>query len=95
MYHFLPLKRLRRPQSIEKEIIELENIKRNTPLLNHYDTPQPLNHQRKIENVHLNESGYCLDNFLQEEIGFLKKELNNKQNIIDNLIITKWYNHKA
>ena len=31
-------------------------------------------------------SAYCLDNFLQEEIGSLRKELDNKQKIIDNLI---------
>ena len=55
-------------------------------LLNHYDTPQPCNHERKIESTHLNKSAYCLDNFLQEEISFLRKELDNKQNVIDNLI---------
>ena len=55
-------------------------------LLNHYDTPQPCNHEKKIENAHLNKSAYCLDNFLQEEISFLRKELDNKQNVTDNLI---------
>ena len=55
-------------------------------LLNHYDTPQPCNHEKKIENAHLNKSAYCLDNFLQEEISFLRKELDNKQKVIDNLI---------
>ena len=34
----------------------------------------------------MNKSTYCLDKFLQEEIGFLRKELDNKQNIVDNLI---------
>ena len=34
----------------------------------------------------MNKSIYCLDKFLQEEIGFLSKELHNKQKIIDNLI---------
>ena len=58
----------------------------NTPLLNHHDTRQPRNHQRKIENVHLKKSTYCLDKFLQDKIGFLKKKLYNKQKIIDNLI---------
>ena len=27
-----------------------------------------------------------MDNFLQEEVSFLRKELNNKQKVIDNLI---------
>ena len=75
-------------KNIENENIELENIEINTPLLNHHDTPQPRNHQRKIENAHLNKSTYCLDKFLQEEIGFLRKELVTKQKIIDNLIIS-------
>ena len=73
-------------KDVEKENNELENIKKNTPLLNHFDTPQPRNHQRKIEKAHLNISAYCLDNFLQEEIGFLRKKLGNKQKITDNLI---------
>ena len=73
-------------KGVEKENFEPENIQKNTPLLNHYDTPQPRNHQTKIENAHLNKSPYCLDNFLQEEIGFLRKKLDNKQKIIDNLI---------
>ena len=34
----------------------------------------------------MNKSAYFLDNFLQEEIGFLLKELDNNQKIIDNLI---------
>ena len=34
----------------------------------------------------MNKATYCLDNFLQEEISFLKKELDNKQKVIDNLI---------
>ena len=34
----------------------------------------------------MNKSAYCLDNFLQEEISFLRKELDNKQKVIDNLI---------
>ena len=34
----------------------------------------------------MNKTTYCLDNFLQEEISFLKKELDNKQKVIDNLI---------
>ena len=54
-------------KDIEYENIELENTQKNTPLLNHYDSPQP----RK---------------FLQEEIGFLRKESDNKQKINDNLI---------
>ena len=66
----------------EKENFEPENIQKNTPLINHYDTAQSRNHQREIENAHLNKSPYCLDNFLQEEIGFLRKELDNKQKII-------------
>ena len=73
-------------KDIEKENIELEDIQKNTPLLNRYDTPQPRNHERKTENAHLNKSAYCLDNFLQEEISFLRKELDNKQKVIDNLI---------
>ena len=66
----------------EKENFEPENIQKNTPLINHYDTAQSRNHQREIENAHLNKSPYCLDNFLQEETGFLMKELDNKQKII-------------
>ena len=73
-------------KDIEKENIELEDIQKNTPLLNRYDTPQPRNHERKTENAHLNKSAYCLDNFLQEEISFLRKELDNKKKVIDNLI---------
>ena len=61
-------------------------MQKNTPLLNHYDTTQPRNHERKIENAHLNKSGYCLDNFLQEQISFLREKLDNKQKVIDNLI---------
>ena len=55
-------------------------------LLNHYDSVEPGNHKRKIENAHLNKSAYYLDNFLQQEISFLRKELDNKQKIFDNLI---------
>ena len=73
-------------KDIEKENIELEDIQKNTPLLNRYDTPQPRNHERKTENAHLNKSAYCLDNFLQQEISFLRKELDNKQKVIDNLM---------
>ena len=73
-------------KDIQKENFEPENIRKSTPLLNHYDTPQPRNHQRKIENTHLNKSPCCLDNFLQEEIGFLRKELDKKQKIVDNVI---------
>ena len=73
-------------KDIEKENIELEDIQKNTPLLNRYYTPQPRNHERKTENAHLNKSSYCLDNFLQEEISFLRKELDNQQKVIDNLI---------
>ena len=73
-------------KDIEKENIELEDIQKNTPLLIRYDTPQPRNHERKNETAHLNKSAYCLDNFLQEEISFLRKELENKQKVIDNLI---------
>ena len=69
-------------KDIEKENFEPEKIQKNTPLLNHYDTAQPRNHQREIENAHLNKSLYCLNNFLQEKIGFLRKELDNKQKII-------------
>ena len=65
-------------KDIENEKIEVEDIQKNTPLLNRYDTPQPRNHERKTENAHLNKSAYCLDNFLQEEISFLRKELDNK-----------------
>ena len=50
------------PQTIEKvqkdnknENLESENIQKNTPLLIHYDTLQSRNHQRKIENAHLNK----------------------------------------
>ena len=73
-------------KDIENENIELENIQINTPLLNYRDTPQLRNHQRKIENAHLNKSTYCLDKFLQKEISLLRKELDNKQKMIDNLI---------
>ena len=69
-------------KDIEKENFEPEKIQKNTPLLNHYDTAQPRNHRREIENAHLNKSLYCLNNFLQEKIGFLRKELDNKQKII-------------
>ena len=47
---------------------------------------QPRNHERKIENAQLNKSAYCLDNSLQQEISFLKMELDKKQNVTDNLI---------
>ena len=67
-------------------LLNIENIEKNTPLLHHRDTPHPRYHQRKIENAHLNKSTYCLDNFLQEEICFFKKELDSMQKIIDNLI---------
>ena len=73
-------------KDIEKEKVEVEDIQKNTPHLNRYDTPQPRNHERKTENVHLNKSAYCLDNFLLEEISFLRKELDNKQKVIDNLM---------
>ena len=59
-------------------------LQQNYKCLN--DTPQPRNHQRKIDNVHLNKSTYFLEKCLQEEISFLRKELDNKQKIIDNLI---------
>ena len=43
------------PQTIEKackdnenENTELEKIQKNTPLLNHHDTPQPSNYQEKL-----------------------------------------------
>ena len=32
----------------ENENIELEKIQKNTPLLNHHDTPQPSNYQEKL-----------------------------------------------
>ena len=32
-------------KDIEKENIELEYIQKSTPLLNHYDSPQPRNHE--------------------------------------------------
>ena len=73
-------------KDIEKENIELDDILENTPLLNRIDTLKPRNHERKTENAHLNKSAYCLDNFLLEEISFLRKELDNKQKVIDNLI---------
>ena len=73
-------------KDIEKENIELEDIQKNTPLLNHYDTPQPRNHEKKTKNAHLNKSVCCFNNFLQEEISFLRKELDNKQKVIDNLL---------
>ena len=34
-------------KDIEKENIELEDIQKNTSLLNRYDTPQPRNHEKK------------------------------------------------
>ena len=34
----------------------------------------------------MNKSTYCLDKFPQEEISFLRKELDKEQKIIDNLI---------
>ena len=73
-------------KDIEKENIELEDIQKNIPLSNRYDTPQPCNHKRKTENAHLNKSVYRLDNLLQEKISFLRKELDNKQKVFDNLI---------
>ena len=69
----------------KNENIELENIQINTPFLNHNDTPQPRNHQTKIENAHLNKSTFYFNKFLQEEIGFLRKKLDKKQKVIDNL----------
>ena len=42
-------------KDIEKENIELEDIQKNTPLLNRYDTPQPRNHEKKTKNAHLNK----------------------------------------
>ena len=47
-------------KDIDKENIELEDIEKNTPLLNRYDTPQRYNHERKTEKAHLNKSAYCL-----------------------------------
>ena len=52
------------PQTIEKarkhianiENIEPENIQKNTPLLNHHDTPPHRDRQGKIDNAHLNKS---------------------------------------
>ena len=73
-------------KDIEKKKVEVEDIQKNTPLLNRYDTPPPRNHERKTEKAHLNKSAHCLDNFLQEEISFLRKELDNKQKVIDNLM---------
>ena len=35
-------------KDIEKEKIEVEDIQKNTPLLNRYDTPQPRNHEKKL-----------------------------------------------
>ena len=46
--------------------IELDDIQKNTPFLNLYDTPQPSNLERKTENDHLNKSAYSLDNFLYQ-----------------------------
>ena len=46
--------------------IELDDIQKNTPFLNLYDTPQPGNLERKTENDHLNKSAYSLDNFLYQ-----------------------------
>ena len=57
-------------KDIENKNIQLEIIQKNTLLLHHHDTLQYLNHQRKIENSHLNKSTYCFDKFLQEEISF-------------------------
>ena len=34
----------------------------------------------------MKKSTYCLDKFVQDKIGFLKKKLYNKQKVIDNLI---------
>lgn len=73
-------------KDIENEHIQLENNQKNFPFLHHHDTPQPRNHQTKIENSHLNKLTYYLDKFLQEEIRFLRKELGKKQKIINNLI---------
>ena len=73
-------------KDIEYANTELENIEKNTPLLNHHNTLQPRNQHRKIENAHLNKSTYCLYKFLQEKNGFLRKGLDRKQKIIDNLI---------
>ena len=53
-------------KDIEKENIELEDIQKNTPLLNRYDTPQPRNHERKTEN----KSAYCLNNFYKRKSVF-------------------------
>ena len=47
---------------------------------------QPRNHKRKIENAQLNKSAYCLDNSLQQDINFLRMELDKKQKVIDNLM---------
>ena len=71
---------------IENEHIKLENNQKNFPLLHLHDTPQPRNHQTKIENSHFNKLTYYLDKFLQEEIRFLRKELGKKQKINNNLI---------
>ena len=78
------------PQRIEKVNkhgnIDLGNTPESTSILHYDDTPQPCNHQRKIENVHLNKSAHGLDKFLQEKVGLIRKFLDNKQRIIDNLI---------
>ena len=72
----------RHEKILKTRILSQKTFRKNSPLLNRCDTPQPRNHERKTEN----KSAYCLDNFLQEEISFLMKELDNKQKVIDNLI---------
>ena len=61
-------------KDIEKKKVEVEDIQKNTPLLNRYDTAPPRIHERKTERAHLNKSAHCLDNFLREEISFLRKK---------------------
>ena len=41
---------------------------------------------KEKQKAHLNKSAHCLDNFQQEEISFLRKELDSKQKVIDNLM---------
>ena len=41
-------------KDMEKEKIEVEDIQKNTPLLNRYDTPQPRKLERETETAYLN-----------------------------------------
>ena len=66
-------------KDIEYANTELENIEKNSPLLNHHNTLQPRNQHRKIENAHLNKSTYCLYKFLQEKNGFLRDWIESKK----------------